>query len=180
MHNGNGTQAIFERDPNVLFISSHQLPAFPGSGRATEIGAGPGVGATLNCPLPAETGDDVVVAFYEQVASRVLERFAPELILVSAGFDLMAGDPLAQLTVTPDGVRRIVAALVAAADRTAGGRIAFFLEGGYDLDNLRSGVHAPCEASTAPSAPPPIAAWNPTALGPAEAHLARWRPAFTL
>jgi acetoin utilization deacetylase AcuC-like enzyme len=179
VHHGNGTQAIFESDPSTLMISSHQLPGWPGSGRATELGIGAGLGATLNCPLPPGTGDGPLEAFYGAVVPRVLDAFAPDLILVSAGFDLMAGDPLGGFDVSLAGVQAIAAHLVAAADRLCGGRVVAVLEGGYDLDNLSGGVQALVDAMARRESAP-IAALDPNRLGPAAAHLGAWRTAFTI
>ena len=179
VHHGNGTQAIFEADPDTLMVSSHQLPGWPGSGRASELGNRAGFGATLNCPMPPGTGDGPIEAFYAAVVPRVLDAFKPDLILVSAGFDLMAGDPLGGFDVSLDGVRAIVAHLVAAADRLCDGRIVAVLEGGYDLENLSGGVQAMVDAMARRESAP-IAMVDTGRLGPAAAHLGVWRAGFKI
>jgi acetoin utilization deacetylase AcuC-like enzyme len=137
VHHGNGTQAVFYADPSVLFISSHQHPYYPGTGAAHETGAGPGVGATLNVPLAAGTTDAEYEAAYRSVVLPALERFRPEAILVSAGFDAHERDPLAGMRMTTAGYRRLIEMLDAVATRLCGRRIALITEGGYHLDALR-------------------------------------------
>jgi acetoin utilization deacetylase AcuC-like enzyme len=132
VHHGNGTQAIFYRDPSVLYLSTHQSPAYPGTGSASERGEGPGEGSTFNFPFPPGSGDAELVPVYEEKLPEILGAFAPDLLLVSAGYDLHEADPLAQLRVTTQGVRRIVRAILRAADTPA----VFMLEGGYDVDAL--------------------------------------------
>ena len=137
VHHGNGTQAAFYRDPTVLFISSHQYPFYPGTGAADETGEGPGRGFTLNIPLEAGATDDVYARAYESVVLPALDAFAPEVILVSAGFDAHARDPLAGMRMTSAGLARLVRIVDAAASRLCGRRIALVTEGGYHLDALR-------------------------------------------
>ena len=132
VHHGNGTQAIFYRDPSVLYLSTHQSPAYPGSGAAGERGEGPGEGTTFNFPFPPGSGDAELVPVYEERLPGILNNFAPDLLLVSAGYDLHAADPLAQLDVTTEGVRRIVRAVLRATGKPA----VFMLEGGYDMEAL--------------------------------------------
>jgi acetoin utilization deacetylase AcuC-like enzyme len=122
VHHGNGTDAIFRGDDSVLVVSIHQWPFYPGTG-----GPGDGDAATVNIPLPAGCGDDEYLAAMEQIVEPAIGAFAPDLLLVSAGFDAAAGDPLAGMEVTEDGFRRLA--------NHAGGlcdRIALVLEGGYD------------------------------------------------
>ncbi len=140
VHHGNGTQDVFYTDGSVLFISTHQSPLFPGTGHIDEIGAGPGEGATINVPLPAGHGDPTFAAIYEQIVWPAARRFAPDLILVSAGFDAHWSDPLAGLTLTLAGYDRLTRALVRMAQELCGGRIVFVLEGGYSLPALAEGV----------------------------------------
>ena len=142
VHHGNGTQSAFYDDPRTLYVSTHQFPYYPGSGAAYEVGRGDGRGATLNVPLSPGHGDDTFDALYGAVLPRVLEQFRPDIILVSAGFDLMRNDPLAGMDVTADGVGRIAAALTATAERLCDGRLVMLLEGGYDLANLQDGAVA--------------------------------------
>ena len=133
VHHGNGTQWTFYDDPSVLFISSHQYPYYPGTGAATETGAGKGAGFTVNLPLDAGATDaDYEVAF-ETVAFPVLRQFRPELILISAGFDALADDPLGGMRLSANQFARLTAALTGIADECCGGRVVAITEGGYDL-----------------------------------------------
>jgi acetoin utilization deacetylase AcuC-like enzyme len=133
VHHGNGTQDIFYERGDVLFISTHQSPLYPGSGHLTERGSGAGEGATCNLPLPPFSGDAAFQAAYEEVAIPLLARFRPEMLLVSFGFDSHWRDPLANLLVSAAGYGAVVAALRAWAQTHCGGRMALFLEGGYEL-----------------------------------------------
>ena len=142
VHHGNGTQTAFYGDPTVLYISSHQYPYYPGTGAADETGAGEGRGATLNLPMAAGAGDDDVLGAWESRAVPALEAFRPEALLVSAGFDAHALDPLAGLRMTTAGYARLVALLDDAARRLCGRRIALVTEGGYHLDALRECLEA--------------------------------------
>jgi acetoin utilization deacetylase AcuC-like enzyme len=140
VHHGNGTQEMFYRDPNVLYVSLHQFPFYPGTGATSEVGAGEGKGFTVNVPLTAGGGDGVYRAAFDRVVSPVLEQFAPRLILVSAGFDAAARDPLAEMTLSPGGYGYMAQRLAEQARRSADGRIALLLEGGYDLVAIESGL----------------------------------------
>ena len=142
VHHGNGTQEMFWREPGVLYVSTHQFPFYPGSGDVEEIGEGPGKGYTVNIPLGAGGGDAVYAGAFERVVLPVLEAYAPELVLVSAGFDAAARDPLAQMEVSVGAFGWMARALARVADATAGGRMALVLEGGYDLVALEGGVRA--------------------------------------
>jgi acetoin utilization deacetylase AcuC-like enzyme len=136
VHHGNGTQAAFWRDPSVLYVSTHQYPLYPGTGAATEIGEGPGRGATLNVPLPPDAGDADYAAAFDDIIAPALRAHRPELVLVSAGFDAFVADPLAQMRVSAAGYRRMAAVLRQVADEVCQGRMVAVLEGGYDLDGL--------------------------------------------
>lgn len=133
VHHGNGSQAIFEAEPRVLFLSSHQLPLYPDTGRANEHG----VGNILNAPLPPGAGSDAFRAAWRERLLPALEAFRPQLLLVSAGFDGHWRDPLAQLQLDADDYAWLTRELVAIADRHAHGRVVSSLEGGYDLQALR-------------------------------------------
>ncbi len=140
VHHGNGTQAIFWDDPSVLYVSTHQFPAYPGTGDADETGGGAAAGLTINFPLPPRaTGDAAMVALDDVVAPAV-ERFAPTWVLVSAGFDAHRADPLADLAWSAGDYRDLATRVAAFAP--AAGRVVAFLEGGYDLDALRSSTAA--------------------------------------
>ena len=140
VHHGNGTQEIFWRDPNVLYMSTHQFPFYPGTGDADEIGEGPGEGFTVNVPLSAHGGDAMYRAAFERVIVPVAEEYAPDLVLISAGFDAAARDPLAQMELSAEAYGWMGRALTAVAEKSAGGRIGLVLEGGYDLVALESGL----------------------------------------
>jgi acetoin utilization deacetylase AcuC-like enzyme len=136
VHHGNGTQHTFESDPSVMYISTHQYPFYPGSGAASENGVGRGAGTTLNCPMPAGATD----TDYERVFSRqvipALDRFAPEAILISAGFDAHRDDPLAEIDLSTDAFAWMSRSILEAADRHCGGRVISLLEGGYNLQRI--------------------------------------------
>ncbi len=132
VHHGNGTQEIFERDPSVLYCSTHQMPLYPGTGGKNEVG----VGNIVNAPLSANTGSD---HFREAFTSRVLpalQNFAPDMIIISAGFDAHHRDPLAQINLTADDFDWATGKLLDIADRHAQNRVVSLLEGGYDLEGL--------------------------------------------
>jgi len=140
VHHGNGTQAIFEADETVAYVSIHERGIYPGTGPEAEVGVGRGRGTTVNVPLPAGSGDAALGAVFEEVLAPFAERFRPDLVLVSAGFDAHFRDPLAGLQVTGPGYHALARGLVALAERWAAGRLVFVLEGGYDLDALAGGV----------------------------------------
>jgi acetoin utilization deacetylase AcuC-like enzyme len=133
VHHGNGTQWMFYDDPGVLYLSTHQFPFYPGTGAADEVGRGDGLGFTVNIPLEAGATDDDYALVHRAVVLPVLETFAPQLVLVSAGFDAHERDPLASMRMTTNGYASIVRQLTASA---SGGAIAFVTEGGYDLGAL--------------------------------------------
>lgn len=142
VHHGNGTQAAFEADDSVLFISLHQDPrsCYPGSGYATETGTGKGRGFTLNLPFAPGSGDeDYLGVFTDRVVPR-LHQFRPEFLLISAGFDAHLDDPLAQIELSDHAFERMTRILVEAAGTHCGGRIVSALEGGYSLRALGRSV----------------------------------------
>jgi acetoin utilization deacetylase AcuC-like enzyme len=140
VHHGNGTQAMVEDDPDVCFISTHQYPYYPGTGAAQETGRGPGVGTVINMPLSPGAGDQVFQQLYQQLLVPIAHRFAPDLILVSAGFDAHWDDPLAGLGLSLGGYAWIARNLLLLAGELCDGRIIFTLEGGYHLDVLSHGI----------------------------------------
>ena len=140
VHHGNGTQWIFYDDPRVLYVSTHQFPFYPGTGAADEIGRGAGEGYTFNVPLEAGATDGDYAAAYLAIAA-VIEQFAPELLLISAGYDAHVDDPLASMRVSTAGYGSVVGILKGAATR-AKCPIALVTEGGYDLDALRECLDA--------------------------------------
>ena len=139
VHHGNGTQEIFYSDPSVLFVSLHQSPLFPGSGAAAERGTGAGEGFTVNYPLPAGSSGAVYHRVWGQVGARV-RQFAPDLILLSAGFDAHDGDPLGGMKLTSDDFGALVFDAQSWADELCGGKLVAVLEGGYNLDALAASV----------------------------------------
>jgi acetoin utilization deacetylase AcuC-like enzyme len=155
LHHGNGTQHIFEDDPSVLYVSTHQYPFYPGTGAAAEVGSGAGAGRTVNVPCPAGFGDAEFARVFDELIEPVLRQFAPAFVLVSAGFDCDARDPLGGLVLTPDGIARMARALVRVAGECAGGRIVAVLEGGYDLDALVDGTGVLLDALAGATAPLP-------------------------
>ena len=142
VHHGNGTQAAFYADPTVLYVSSHQYPYYPGTGASADVGTGAGRGFTLNLPFDAGATDADVLDAYETRALPAIEAFRPDVLLVSAGFDAHALDPLAGFRMTTAGYARLVGLLDDAARRLCGRRIALVTEGGYHLDALRECLEA--------------------------------------
>jgi acetoin utilization deacetylase AcuC-like enzyme len=138
VHHGNGSQACVERDPSILFASSHQFPCYPGTGDARERG----VGNVFNAPLRPGADGAAFRAAWENTLLPAVDAFAPGLIVVSAGFDAHARDPLAQLRVREADFAWLTEELCAIAERHCGGRVVSLLEGGYDLDALASSAAA--------------------------------------
>jgi acetoin utilization deacetylase AcuC-like enzyme len=145
VHHGNGTQWIFYEDPAVFFASSHQYPFYPGTGAASEKGRGAGLGFTLNVPLDAGAMDEEIERKYAEQVIPAVRGFKPDLLMISAGFDAHAMDPLGQLRMTTEGFRRLTASLVDLADDMCEGRVVLVTEGGYDLDALRDCLAAVIE-----------------------------------
>jgi acetoin utilization deacetylase AcuC-like enzyme len=162
VHHGNGTQAIFESDPRVLYVSTHQFPFYPGTGSLAEVGTGAGRGFTVNLPMPAGCGDAEYAAVYREIVEPIGAAFDPQLVLVSQGFDPHADDPLAGMRLTPAGFAAVMGSCLRAAAGAAQGRVVVTLEGGYDLQGiaesaaavvgvlLGDGIDAPREPSPQP------------------------------
>jgi len=142
-HHGNGTQEIFWRDDRVAYVSVHQWPLYPGTGRVDEIGAGPGRGTTLNVPVPPGTTGDVYAAAFDELIVPFAERFAPTWVLASVGFDAHRADPLARLALSAGDYADLAGRVAGLVPRR--GRLVAFVEGGYDLDALQT-----CAAATVP------------------------------
>lgn len=142
VHHGNGTQDAFYSDPSVLFISVHQFPFYPGTGAASEKGAGAGQGTTLNIPLGAGSGESEYLRVMSEQVLPALVSFAPDVLLISAGFDAHADDPLAGMELTAASYERMTRDLIAFADVHCQGRLVSFLEGGYNLRALADSVEA--------------------------------------
>jgi acetoin utilization deacetylase AcuC-like enzyme len=134
LHHGNGIQDIFYRRVEVFYLSTHQSPFYPGTGWIEERGAGLGFGTNANLPLPPRSGDQAFHSAMDEVILPLLDGYQPEMLLVCVGFDTHWKDPLGSLALTAKGYERLVSSLVAWADAACQGRIALFLEGGYDLE----------------------------------------------
>jgi acetoin utilization deacetylase AcuC-like enzyme len=145
VHHGNGTQDAFYERPDVLYISTHQYPLYPGTGHWRETGAHRGEGYTLNLSLPPGCGDQVFAAALEQIIEPAVRRYRPDFILVSLGFDAFWGDPLASLRLSIAGAYTpLLRSARALADELCRGRLVVGLEGGYNLEALAFGAEAVC------------------------------------
>ena len=140
VHHGNGTQQIFYSRSDVLYVSQHQYPFYPGSGHFQELGDGSGTGFTLNFPLPAGTGNQFYCSLFRDFVVPVLSLYQPDLILVSAGYDGHRNDPLGGMDLDENGFGELVNLLNRVAGEVCGGRILYVLEGGYDLKALSQSV----------------------------------------
>ncbi len=153
VHHGNGTQHLFESDPTVFYASIHQWPLYPGTGRADERGIGAGEGTTLNSPQPPGAGDREWLQSWEETILPAVEAFRPDFLIVSAGFDAHARDPLAQTRLTTGAFAAMTESARELSRRCCGGRLVSLLEGGYDLDALAESVEAHLSAlRSAPTA----------------------------
>lgn len=138
VHHGNGTQEIFYSNPEVLYLSTHQFPFYPGTGSLNEIGKGNGRGFTINVPMPARMNDDDYISVFKDIAEPVIEQYKPEFLIISAGFDSYFLDPLGGMQVTEAGFSALTRFVMNSADKYCKGRLAFVLEGGYNLPALYS------------------------------------------
>jgi acetoin utilization deacetylase AcuC-like enzyme len=136
VHHGNGVQDIFYEDPRVLYFSTHQAPFYPGTGHSHERGEGAGLGTTINVPLPAKTSFETFEAVFRQVLSPAAERYNPQLILVSAGFDAHWDDPLGDMYLSTAGFLRLTQIIIDLANLLCNGRLVMVQEGGYSLDAM--------------------------------------------
>ena len=151
VHHGNGTQDVFWSDGSVLFFDTHQHPWYPGTGLPNEEGDGKGRGLIMNNPFPAGSGGKEIVAAFRERLVPAAERFKPQLVMVSAGFDSRAGDPLGRFTLTDDDFAELTGVATEIARVHAGGRLVAVLEGGYSLEGLQRGVRAHLERLSLPS-----------------------------
>lgn len=135
-HHGNGTQRIFEEDGSVFYFSTHQFPYYPDTGKDSERGRGQGEGCIYNVPMPAGSGDKDFLYVYQYILPGVMERAGPDIILVSAGYDIHVNDVHADIRVTTEGIRGIVSSILACAPVPA----IFVLEGGYHIESLRDSI----------------------------------------
>ncbi len=143
VHHGNGVQDIFYEDPRVLYFSVHQAPFYPGTGASDERGEGAGLGTTINVPLPAETGFETYEPIFRQFLLSAADRFDPQLILVSAGFDAHWSDPLGSMTLSTAGYARLTEIVIKMAQQLCNGRVVMVQEGGYNLEAM-AGCVASC------------------------------------
>jgi acetoin utilization deacetylase AcuC-like enzyme len=150
VHHGNGTQEIFEAERDVLYLSLHQYPWYPGTGALDERGVDAGAGSTVNLPLPAGCTDAEYGVVFDALVEPMLREFAPEIVLVSAGFDAHARDPLSSMQLSSDAFARFTAQLRSVADDVCDGRLVLTLEGGYDLEALGETAAAVIQALAAP------------------------------
>jgi acetoin utilization deacetylase AcuC-like enzyme len=153
VHHGNGTQDAFYEDPTVFFVSTHQYPYYPGTGAVQEVGTAAGEGYTFNVPLPAACADAEYLRVFRDLIVPAARKFEPEWILVSAGFDAHRRDPLGGMAVTEQGFGEMAELMLQLADQYADGKIAFLLEGGYDLAALRDSVATVLEIMQQPKGP---------------------------
>jgi acetoin utilization deacetylase AcuC-like enzyme len=167
VHHGNGTQDAFYDDSSVLYFSTHQYPFYPGSGAVDETGSGEGKGYTVNVPMPGGCGDAEYIRAFEEVLVPAAERFKPQLILVSAGYDAHWADSISGMEVSTSGYTKMVTVLKGLADKLCQSRLAFALEGGYNLEALAASVDATIsvllgapKTGDAPGKPRRI--WSPT------------------
>jgi len=148
VHHGNGTQHMFGEDDTVFYFSTHQYPHYPGTGSETETGRGKGKGFTYNIPMRHGSGDKEYFSAYNDILPRLVKKFEPDMILVSAGYDIRAEDPLSGIRVSDEGIRNIVKGILSSAERSASSvqqsakniPVIFSLEGGYDLEALGKSV----------------------------------------
>lgn len=153
VHHGNGTQHMFESSRDVLYVSTHQYPFYPGTGAAGEIGTGAGTGFTVNLPLEAGSDDEDYRLVFEDVVLPVLRQFKPDLLMVSAGFDAHERDPLANMRLTTPAFAAMTMELRAVAAECCGERMMLITEGGYDLRALASSLDAVVQVLAAPIGP---------------------------
>ena len=179
VHHGNGTQDIFYQRDDVLFFSTHQFPFYPGSGAAREVGTATGSGYTVNVPFQAGATDADLRRSFTELLEPVAETFAPELVLVSAGFDAHRRDPLGQLQLTDEGFADLCASVKAVADKYARGRLALLLEGGYDLEGLATSALACTRVLAGETAPdlsgPTTSEGDAAVRGAITRHRDRWK-----
>lgn len=140
VHHGNGTQHVFDNDPSVLFFSTHQYPHYPGTGRPSEDGIGPGKGTTINVPMSAGEGNDEYRRVFEKVLLPAADQFQPDFVIISAGFDAHQDDPLASMGLTENGYAELTRMVLDIAKRHCQGRVLSSLEGGYNLSALAASV----------------------------------------
>jgi acetoin utilization deacetylase AcuC-like enzyme len=178
VHHGNGTNDIFHADRSVLFVSIHESPLYPGTGPAADVGSGDGMGYTVNLPVPGGSGDAVHGSLVEHVVAPLIMGWAPQLVLLSAGFDAHREDPLATCTLSDAGFAAMTASVRRAADGV-GAPVGLVLEGGYSVEATASSMAAVVPVLAAPSPPPGDAiAVHPLAAAAGERLAAFWPDQF--
>ena len=182
LHHGNGTQAIFDADPRVLYVSTHAYPYYPGTGAVGDHGSGEAAGTKINIPLPHGAGDRAFLAAYRQVALPALAAFEPELVLVSCGWDSHARDPLGALAISTEGYTAVAKLILEATERLCDGRLVAVLEGGYDEHALACCAQALCELllGEEPTPDPEQGAGRPELVSEIDAVIAAARAAAGL
>jgi acetoin utilization deacetylase AcuC-like enzyme len=165
LHHGNGTQHMFESDPGVLYVSTHQYPYYPGTGALDEVGRGDGEGYTVNLAFPAGCGDAEYREAFTRIVEPIAHQYAPQFVLISAGFDAHTRDPLGGMEVTEAGFGAMARSLLGVATAHAGGRCAALLEGGYDLTAIRTSSQRVLDELVGATAPLPDAPPSRRAAG---------------
>jgi acetoin utilization deacetylase AcuC-like enzyme len=140
LHHGNGTQHSFYERADVLYFSTHQFPYYPGTGFVNEVGSGAGRGFTVNVPLSPGPGDAEYMQVFEEILEPIALEYQPDIVFVSAGFDIYYQDPLGGMQVTPEGFGNLARIVLDSAKETCHGKVVFVLEGGYHLEGLRDSV----------------------------------------
>lgn len=153
VHHGNGTQHIFEADPDVLYVSTHQYPYYPGTGASHEVGTGSGAGMTVNLAMEVGSTNEDYRLVFDEVVEPVLRQFKPDLLLLSAGFDAHEKDPLGGMRLTTPAFAAMTAALRTIAEEVCSGRLVAVTEGGYDLQALRQCLSAAIDVLSEPTTP---------------------------
>jgi acetoin utilization deacetylase AcuC-like enzyme len=173
VHHGNGTNDIFHRDPDVLYVSIHESPLYPGTGPASDTGSGPGEGYTVNLPVPAGSGDAAWCSLVEHVVVSLGLEYRPGLVLLSAGFDAHVRDPLAGCRVTREGFAQMAGSMRGLADELDV-PLGVVLEGGYDLEALAESTVATLEVVGAEDPEQPAVTLHPLAAQAAGRLAERW------
>jgi acetoin utilization deacetylase AcuC-like enzyme len=177
VHHGNGTNDIFHESDQVLFVSIHQSPLYPGTGPASDVGSGPGRGFTVNLPVRPGSGDDVFCSLVDRVAVPLARAFEPQLVLVSAGYDAHRDDPLGECAVTEEGYAAMTRS-VRWVGETLDAPVGCVLEGGYDLQALARSVAATLSALSEPVAAPALDGDGSPFVAQARERLKEWWPAL--
>jgi acetoin utilization deacetylase AcuC-like enzyme len=179
VHHGNGTQNILWNDPRALYVSLHEAPLYPGSGAREEVGQKDGAGFTVNVPLSEGATDAVYALAFDELIVPVLEKFAPELVLISAGFDAHERDPLASMRLTAPGYAYMGAALARVAAASGQGRVGIVMEGGYDLTAIEVSLAATIQGvvrADSPRIEGEVGAAHASEVAAAKAVSSRWWP----